>query len=52
MFKSCLSSVLHLLSKACNRFDVIKIRGLHLSLTMLQLDIQKLASLHQPQESH
>ncbi|XP_042243435.1 uncharacterized protein LOC121880346 [Homarus americanus] len=46
------SRVAYLLSKARNRLDIVGRGDSRLSLTMMQPDIEKLASLHQPQGSH
>jgi hypothetical protein len=45
------SWVTYLLSKVRNRLDVVKRGDLRVSLTTLQLDIQKLASVHQAQRT-
>jgi hypothetical protein len=42
----------YLLSKARNRLDVVWGDDVRLSLTALQPDIQKLASVHQAQGTH
>jgi hypothetical protein len=42
----------YLLSKVRNGFDVVKKDDLYLSLTTLQREIQKLASVYQAQGTH
>jgi hypothetical protein len=51
LVESVFGSVTYLLSKVCNHLDV-KREHLCLSLTTLQPDIQKLASVHQVQGTH
>jgi hypothetical protein len=46
------SWVTYLLTKVRNRLDVVKRSDLGLSLTTLQPDTQKLASVHQAQATH
>ncbi|XP_076069215.1 SCAN domain-containing protein 3-like [Oratosquilla oratoria] len=46
------SRVMHLPSKTRNRLDIEKRVDLHLSLTSLEPNIDKLAALHQSQGSH
>ncbi|KAK2724169.1 SCAN domain-containing protein 3-like [Artemia franciscana] len=44
--------VSQILSKARNRFDIVKRGDLRLSLTSLEPNIKKLVEKHQPQGSH
>ena len=46
------SRVLHLLSKARNRLDVVQRGDLRLALTTLEPEVNKLAKLYQAQRSH
>lgn len=52
LVESGFSRVSQLLSKVCNRLDIVKGGDLRLSLTSMEPDIKKLAEQHQPQESH
>jgi hypothetical protein len=49
LVESGVSRVTYFLSKARNRLDVVRGDDVRLSLTALQPDIQKLASVHQAQ---
>lgn len=52
LVESGFSRVMHLLSKARNRLDVVQRGDLRMSLTTLKPEINKLAKLHQAQGSH
>ena len=46
------SRVSQMISKACNRLDIVKRGDLRLSLTSIEPNIKKLVEKHQPQGSH
>jgi hypothetical protein len=50
--ESVFSWVTHLLSKVRNRVDAVTRGDCRLALTALQPDVQKLASVHQEQDTH